>query len=121
MAPGLSGSRGGAGKAAALAATKTATQRVYDGVYLAIVEHRLRPGARLREEELADSYGVSRTLVRQALQRLAADQVVDLQHNRGAQVPQPGPASLRTASIRRCVTPSLVLGLMTSSVIASLP
>jgi DNA-binding GntR family transcriptional regulator len=86
----LTGSRGGSGKAAALAATTTATQRVYDGVYLAIVEHRLRPGARLREEELADTYGVSRTLVRQALQRLAADQVVELQHNRGAQVPQPG-------------------------------
>jgi len=72
------------------AATATATDRVYDGIYRAIVEHRLAPGARLREEELAESFAVSRTVVRQALQRLAQDQIVELRHNRGAQVPQPG-------------------------------
>jgi DNA-binding GntR family transcriptional regulator len=68
----------------------TATQRVYDGIYRAIVEHRLLPATRLREEELAATFEVSRTVVRQALQRLAQDQVIELQHNRGAQVPQPG-------------------------------
>ncbi|HSI57538.1 MAG TPA: GntR family transcriptional regulator [Ideonella sp.] len=67
----------------------TATARVYDGIYKAIIEHRLAPGARLREEELAESFEVSRTVVRQALQRLAADHVVELQHNKGAQVPHP--------------------------------
>ena len=67
----------------------TATQRVYDGIYAAIIEHRLSPGMRLREEELAASFAVSRTVVRQALQRLAQDQVIELHHNRGAQVPQP--------------------------------
>jgi len=68
----------------------TATDRVYNGIYRAIVEHRLAPGARLREEELAESFAVSRTVVRQALQRLAQDQIIELRHNRGAQVPQPG-------------------------------
>ncbi len=68
----------------------TATDRVYEGLYRAIVEHRLAPGARLREEELAESFAVSRTVVRQALQRLAQDQIIELRHNRGAQVPQPG-------------------------------
>jgi DNA-binding GntR family transcriptional regulator len=67
----------------------TATQRVYVAIHAAIVEHRLAPGARLREAELAAGFAVSRTVVRQALQRLAADQVVELQHNRGAMVPQP--------------------------------
>lgn len=70
----------------------TATQRIYDGVYGAIVERRLMPGARLREAELAATFGVSRTVVRQALHRLAQDRIVDLQHNRGAQVPQPSRA-----------------------------
>lgn len=70
-------------------ATDTATDRVYDGIYQAIIEHRLAPGMRLREEELAESFGVSRTVVRQALHRLAADQVIEMQHNRGAQVPHP--------------------------------
>ena len=84
--------RPGAGPVAGATATKatTATDRVYDGIYRAIVEHRLAPGARLREEELAESFAVSRTVVRQALQRLAQDQVIELRHNRGAQVPQPG-------------------------------
>lgn len=67
----------------------TATQRVQDGIYQAIVEHRLAPGARLREEELAASFAVSRTVVRQALHRLAQDQVIELRPNVGAQVPQP--------------------------------
>lgn len=67
----------------------TATARVYEGIYKAIVEQRLAPGARLREEELAESFAVSRTVVRQALQRLAADHIIELQHNRGAQVPHP--------------------------------
>jgi DNA-binding GntR family transcriptional regulator len=76
-----------AGKPAS--AATTATQRVYDGIYQAIVEHRLAPGERLREAELAEGFAVSRTLVRQALHRLAQDQVIELQHNRGAMVPQP--------------------------------
>jgi DNA-binding GntR family transcriptional regulator len=67
----------------------TATQRVQDGIYRAIVEHRLAPGARLREVELAASFAVSRTVVRQALHRLAQDQVIALRPNAGAQVPQP--------------------------------
>lgn len=78
---------------AALAASplrRTATDRVYQGIYAAVLERRLEPGAWLREEELAAGFGVSRTVVRQALQRLAQDQVVALQHNRGARVPLPG-------------------------------
>jgi DNA-binding GntR family transcriptional regulator len=75
---------------AAPAPAPTATDRVYDGIYRAIVEHRLAPGTRLREEELAESFSVSRTVVRQALQRLAQDQIVELRHHRGALVPAPG-------------------------------
>ncbi|URI09617.1 GntR family transcriptional regulator [Aquincola tertiaricarbonis] len=68
------------------------TRRIYDAIYGAILEHRLAPGTRLREEELAESFAVSRTVVRQALHRLAQDRVVELQHHRGATVPQPGPS-----------------------------
>lgn len=68
----------------------TATHRVYEGIYDAVLEHRLAPGERLREEELAQGFGVSRTVVRQALQRLAQDRVIELQHNHGARVPLPG-------------------------------
>ena len=48
--------------------------RVYDAIYAAIyaavIDHRLVPGSRLREEELAQAFSVSRTLVRQALHKL---------------------------------------------------
>lgn len=84
----MAAARPGLSRAAA-AEPETSTQQVYDGIYAAIVERRLSPGARLREQELAASFAVSRTVVRQALQRLAQDRIVDLQHNRGAQVPAP--------------------------------
>lgn len=64
-----------------------ATERVHAAIYLAVLERRLPAGTWLREEELAGSFGVSRTVVRQALQRLAQHQVVELIHNRGARVP----------------------------------
>lgn len=63
--------------------------RVYEAIYAAVVDHRLPPGTRLREEELAQTFSVSRTLVRQALHRLAQDGTVTLRPNRGAQVPEP--------------------------------
>jgi DNA-binding GntR family transcriptional regulator len=72
---------------AASSTRRTATDRVYQGVYAAVLERRLEPGTRLREEELAAGFAVSRTVVRQALQRLAQDQVIELEHNRGARVP----------------------------------
>ncbi len=67
----------------------TATDRVYEAIYLAVLEHRLAPGEWLREAEMATEFKVSRTVVRQALQRLAQDQVIELRHNRGARVPLP--------------------------------
>ncbi len=71
------------------AAPPLAADRVYDAIYAAVIDHRLAPGSRLREEELAQTFGVSRTLVRQALHKLAQDGVIVLRPNRGAQVPEP--------------------------------
>ncbi|OWU84992.1 GntR family transcriptional regulator [Oceanicola sp. 22II-s10i] len=55
----------------------------------AIHEHRLSPGMKLGEDDLAEVYGVSRTIVRAALQSLAHNRLVDLRRNRGAFVAQP--------------------------------
>lgn len=71
------------------ASTETAADRVYEAIYAAVLDHRLMPGSRLREEELAQTFAVSRTLVRQALHKLAQDGVITLRHNRGAMVPEP--------------------------------
>lgn len=55
----------------------------------AIHEHRLSPGLKLGEDELAEVYGVSRTTIRAALRRLAHGQLVEVVRNRGAFVAQP--------------------------------
>ena len=52
----------------------------------AIVEGRLAPGTRLKEEELARELGTSRTPVREALLVLQAEGLVDAARNRGATV-----------------------------------
>lgn len=68
---------------------KSAGAEVAEAVALAIHEHRLTPGTKLGEDDLADIYGVSRTVVRDALQRLSHDRLVELKRNRGAFVAQP--------------------------------
>ena len=69
-------------------------ETVATSLSLAIHEHRLAPGTKLGEDEIGDIFGVSRTVVRAALQSLAHFQLVDIQRNRGAFVAQP---SLREA------------------------
>src|SRR3546814_15601218 len=47
--------------------------QAYEGLLAAIGEGRLRPGDRVRETALAAELGISRTPIREALQRLARD------------------------------------------------
>ncbi len=54
-----------------------------------IVEGVLPPGTRLEEPALAERFGVSRTPVREALQRLSASGLVELKPRRGTQVLNP--------------------------------
>ncbi|WP_275556512.1 GntR family transcriptional regulator [Mixta sp. Marseille-Q2659] len=62
---------------------------VWQALLTAIVEHQLPPGCRLPEEALADAFGISRTGIRQVLQRLAAVQMITLTPRRGAHVASP--------------------------------
>ncbi|MTH76832.1 GntR family transcriptional regulator [Paracoccus aestuariivivens] len=55
----------------------------------AIHEHRLAPGSKLSEDEVGEIFGVSRTVVRAALQRLSHSRLVELKRNHGAFVAQP--------------------------------
>ncbi len=55
----------------------------------AILAHRLLPGAKLGERDLADIFTVSRIVIRQALIRLAEDGLVTVERNRGAFVAKP--------------------------------
>lgn len=55
----------------------------------AVHEHRLQPGTKLREDEICEIFGVSRTLVRQALRSLEYQGLLTIEKNRGAFVSKP--------------------------------
>ncbi|HEY9537917.1 MAG TPA: GntR family transcriptional regulator, partial [Kiloniellaceae bacterium] len=60
--------------------------QAYEGLLAAIGEGRLRPGDRVRETALAAELGISRTPIREALQRLARDGLVRLDARNGARI-----------------------------------
>lgn len=64
-------------------------ETIYREIYDAIVDHRLPPGTKLTEDALGEVFGVSRTRINKVLQRLAQEQIVALQRNRGASVARP--------------------------------
>ena len=64
----------------------TGGQLVYEALRQDIIGLRLAPGEPLEELQLCRTYRVSRTPVREALIRLAADDLVALEPNRGAKV-----------------------------------
>jgi DNA-binding GntR family transcriptional regulator len=63
-----------------------ASERAYTALLTRISAGELSAGERLFEQSLARAIGVSRTPVRDALKRLAAEGMVDIHPNRGAQV-----------------------------------
>jgi DNA-binding GntR family transcriptional regulator len=77
------------GRVAAPASAPGSTQRIADAITTAIVERRLMPGTKLAEQQIADIFKVSRTLVRQALNQLSRDHLVNLEPARGAFVAEP--------------------------------
>lgn len=70
-------------------------QPIYDAVFEAVLDQRLAPGTRLTEGSLTELFGVSRTIVRMALLRLAHDHIVQLKPNHGATVASPTPEETR--------------------------
>jgi DNA-binding GntR family transcriptional regulator len=64
----------------------TSAERVLHALRELILGGDLPAGARLGEVELAERLGVSRTPVREALSRLAAEGIVEIVPNRGARV-----------------------------------
>lgn len=55
----------------------------------AVHKHRLQPGTKLREDEVCEIFGVSRTLVRQALRSMEYEGLLTIEKNKGAFVSKP--------------------------------
>lgn len=70
------------------------TSKLADELAMAIHLGEMAPGEPLREVEIADTHGVSRTIVRAALQRLEAQGLVEIVLNRGARVRAADPAAV---------------------------
>lgn len=64
-------------------------ERVFGAIHEAVLDHRLAPGTKLKEVELAELFGVTRAVVRKVLARLAHLRLVQLRPNRGAVVSSP--------------------------------
>lgn len=71
-----------------LGATETLAERVYTAVRDRILSSDLGPRVHVREEELANAMGVSRTPVREALSRLATEGFLERLPHRGFRVPE---------------------------------
>jgi DNA-binding GntR family transcriptional regulator len=86
-------SRDGGGKNAATpatggAATKpTLVSAAYDRLRRDILRGILRPGERLRLQQLSDAYGCGMGALREALSRLVGDSMVEFEDRRGFSVP----------------------------------
>jgi DNA-binding GntR family transcriptional regulator len=75
----------------------------YAAIRERIVSGALPRGGRVHQEDLAAELGVSRTPVREALRRLAAEGLVDLRTNRGARVAELDRSAMRAAYDARLV------------------
>ena len=90
-------------------AAASVTDQIVDSVTTAIVERRLMPGTKLVEQQIADVFSVSRTVVRQALNQLSRDRLVTLEPARGAFVAMPSIDEARQVfEVRRLVEGGMV-------------
>lgn len=70
-------------------------ERIHAAIFAAIINHQLRPATQLQEDALAGAFGVSRTIIRKVLQRLAHEKLVVITPNKGARVARPTTAEAR--------------------------
>lgn len=82
---------------------------IAERVVEAILAQKLAPGERLGEQALAENFGVSRTMVREALMQLQARGFVEVQSRRGWFVVEPSPEEARDAFAARRIVEAGIL------------
>lgn len=80
-------------------ATSAVVQRVFDEILTAVHEGRLLPGQRISDVEFAAELGVSRTPVREALQRLRQIGIIEASASRFTQVADVSPRETADAMV----------------------
>ena len=83
--------------------------QIVERIFAAVMERRLRPGAKLAENALCEAFGVARARIRRVLIKLAERGIVTLHPNRGAFVASPSPGDARDVfQARRTIEKSVV-------------
>jgi DNA-binding GntR family transcriptional regulator len=90
-------------------ARERARKRAYTAILAKIVSGELAPGQRLREEELAQTYKVSRTPIREILIALEKDGLIQRNRNQGAKVISFTPDDLEELYDVRCALECLAV------------
>ena len=85
----------------------------------AVLDHRLPPGTKLKEVQLAELFGVKRGLIRKVLTRLAHSRLVEQTPNRGATVAQPSVEEGRDLFAARRVIESAIVEQLAKDIDAS--
>lgn len=84
-------------------------ERVFEALRNAVLDQRLAPGLQLKEQALADAFGVNRSVVRQAFARLEIYRLVTHEPNRGVFVAHPSAAEGRDLfTARRYIEAAIV-------------
>ncbi|MBI5809725.1 MAG: GntR family transcriptional regulator, partial [Deltaproteobacteria bacterium] len=64
----------------------TLRERIVDFIKDAVISGRLRPGERVPEQEIAGSFGISRTPIREAFRQLESEGFISVVPRKGAVV-----------------------------------
>ncbi|MEP6790252.1 MAG: GntR family transcriptional regulator, partial [Ramlibacter sp.] len=87
----------------------TSSAEISDRIVEAVMARKLEPGSRLGEQQLAMLFDCSRTIVREALMRLAARGIVTVSARRGWYVVEPSQDEAREAfEARRVIETGLI-------------
>jgi DNA-binding GntR family transcriptional regulator len=79
----------------------------------AVIDHRLPPGTKLKEVQLAEVFGVKRGTIRKVLARLAYSRLVDQLPNRGASVAKPSAKEGRDLFATRRTLEAAIIQILT--------
>src|SRR5262245_4132252 len=98
------------------AETAALVDRLAATIQARVLSGEFASGDRLRQESLASEFGVSRTPVREALRKLQAAGIVQVEPNRGATVRGPSPREVREAYEVRAELEGLAAALASSRI-----
>ena len=97
---------------AEIEAGQNRTERVFEALRFELLESRLQPGERLKLVELAERFGISQTVVREALTRLSEQGLVVATPNKGFMVSGAGTMAIRTPKSSADVSITVLAGVV---------